>query len=115
MSGRTEINGIDYLLAGYVDYLYQAASLGYHEQELAISGRNNFPGRDAMGGDLRKNLVRISPLQNYGPADGTYGKEFTRQRLLGERRMRKRDPGQTETDEGETIRSLQATKCRREK
>jgi hypothetical protein len=115
LSGRTEINGIDYLLAGYVDYLYQAAPLGYHEQQPAISGRSNFSGRDAMGGDLRKNLVRISPLQNYGLADGSYGNKFTRQRLLGKRCVRKKDPGDTETDEGENIRSLQATKCRRVK
>jgi hypothetical protein len=110
LTGRTKINGIDHLLAGYVDYLYQAAAFRYHEQQPAISGRNNFSGRDAMRGDLRKNLVRISPLQNYGLADGTYCNKFTRQRLFRERCMRKTDLGQTETEECEKIRSLQATK-----
>jgi hypothetical protein len=62
MTGRTKINGIDHLLAGYVDYLYQSAPFRDHEQRPAISGRNNFSGRDAMRGDLRKNLVRIRPL-----------------------------------------------------
>jgi hypothetical protein len=93
LTGRTKIDGIDYLLAGYVDYFYHAAPLGYDEQQPAIGGRNNFSGRDAMCSDLRKNLVRISPLQNYGPADGTYCNKFTRQRLLRERCIRKTGPG----------------------
>jgi hypothetical protein len=113
LAGRTKINGIDYLLAGYVDYLYHAAALRYQEQQPAISGRNNFSGRDAMCSDLRKNLVRISPLQNYSLADGTYCNKFTRQRFLRERCIRKTGPGQTETDEREKIRSLQATRYQR--